>query len=611
MAFSFANTPNTYSKWTVSNVTGNVAAGDLITGATSGATGLVITFTLDFVSNILQVWFVVLSGGPFTATGETINFSSGGSMSLNNGGEVYNSALNTIWVSGTQESASGSSLTKAAGNVGSWGGVDTTANLNEDLDTTELGVDVTSGAAFSVGEFIQIDDEIMSISSISSNTLTVVRGRMWTTKATHTNGTDIYRVSLKVTDADRDFEKYDYIKIDSEYMMVVHIDATNNVIVATRGEFGTTIATHASTTAINTMDRSLFYQCYNASVSGGWGYDSLISGRMFLNCNILIGRPDQANPVFAHSSMETIETTGSIFVSGKDATDYTWVQIGAGIEDVVGSSAEGSCITCKGDLFDTLGLCNTRFGKIYAYASNISKVSSYDGGVFQRCNIKSHKKANYSYDTAGINCFSIGYGTVNTKWTDIVVAGGTAYNPGSARMEFSRLLAAVSDYVIYFLQSGNPPANPAIYELSVENSDYEVFSFVDGGNKYIINPGEVRISLWSGFWSATFYYEQYTVDMLVQSPDGTPVPNVSVKAWDSGGTLRVNTTTDANGVITTQTLTRNYKPNAGAVTNYEPFKWVINKSGWQVDIFEDTLDEQKDYVVTLKNMQVQEGDDPI
>lgn len=64
--------------------------------------------------------------------------------------------------------------------------------LNEVLDTTETVVTVTDGTKFTAGDLIQIDEEWMSVSSISSNDLTVVRGK-WTTPAAHVTGLTIYK----------------------------------------------------------------------------------------------------------------------------------------------------------------------------------------------------------------------------------------------------------------------------------------------------------------------------------------------------------------------------------------------------------------------------------
>lgn len=67
--------------------------------------------------------------------------------------------------------------------------------LNEDLDTTETGVDITpSLTAATRSDFILVDSELMSVSAGTSS-LTVGRGAFGTAGATHTNGTNVFEVT--------------------------------------------------------------------------------------------------------------------------------------------------------------------------------------------------------------------------------------------------------------------------------------------------------------------------------------------------------------------------------------------------------------------------------
>lgn len=68
--------------------------------------------------------------------------------------------------------------------------------LAEDLDDSETGVDVTSGAVFPAsGNFrVNCEDEIMLVTSRSTNTLTVTRGAEGTAAAVHSSGTAIKMV---------------------------------------------------------------------------------------------------------------------------------------------------------------------------------------------------------------------------------------------------------------------------------------------------------------------------------------------------------------------------------------------------------------------------------
>ncbi len=69
---------------------------------------------------------------------------------------------------------------------------DSGATSAEELDASEVGVDVSSGSAFEVGQTILIESEQMYITGIATNTLTVRRAVNGTTAATHATGKAIY-----------------------------------------------------------------------------------------------------------------------------------------------------------------------------------------------------------------------------------------------------------------------------------------------------------------------------------------------------------------------------------------------------------------------------------
>ena len=69
---------------------------------------------------------------------------------------------------------------------------DSTANTAEAVDIIETAIDVSDGSVFAYGDIIKIDDEKMLIVNISSNTITVERGFLGTTTATHNTSVDIY-----------------------------------------------------------------------------------------------------------------------------------------------------------------------------------------------------------------------------------------------------------------------------------------------------------------------------------------------------------------------------------------------------------------------------------
>lgn len=71
---------------------------------------------------------------------------------------------------------------------------DSTSDLNGAISTTsETSITVDDGTDFEVNQNIKIDSEEMTITAISSNTLTVVRGVNGTTAATHTDNTSVFK----------------------------------------------------------------------------------------------------------------------------------------------------------------------------------------------------------------------------------------------------------------------------------------------------------------------------------------------------------------------------------------------------------------------------------
>ena len=82
---------------------------------------------------------------------------------------------------------------------------DSTANLAEGVNNSETAIDVTDGSQFTVQQLIQVNNEIMRVTGVSSNTLTVLREESSLDNLatdgsqnvgdSHTNGTDVYHAN--------------------------------------------------------------------------------------------------------------------------------------------------------------------------------------------------------------------------------------------------------------------------------------------------------------------------------------------------------------------------------------------------------------------------------
>ena len=285
-------------------------AGDVTFSATNGSTVLTV---LDTAHGALANDFVTFSGAATlggTVTAAVLNAEHQIASIVNN-----NSYTITL-AAAANGSDTGSGGSSAVGKyqvntgldtnffgtgwgAGVWNGVDTdelTTTLNEELDASETAVDVTSATGMSTSDVIDVGGELMLISGISTNTLTVTRGHGGTTAAVHSNG-ELVRLVLgnataiddtvtlingsglasdaTVTTATVDsaaaFSSSGYIKIEDEKIQYTGTTSTTFTGL-TRGSLSTTAATHADNEAV-------------IEASFGWGMpaESTVSGANLTN----------------------------------------------------------------------------------------------------------------------------------------------------------------------------------------------------------------------------------------------------------------------------------------------------------------------------------------
>ena len=172
------------------SATGDGSAG--ITGIQTTNNSTTITVT-DAAHGALVGDFVTI---------DTISEAVGGISAANMAGEfeiLTVPTANTYTITANAEATSDETDTSVTGNVAyqinvgitsgvygygwgasAWNGLSssgrTTDQLAEALDATETAIDVDTGATFAANDYILIGQEIMKVSSVSSNTLTVIRG---------------------------------------------------------------------------------------------------------------------------------------------------------------------------------------------------------------------------------------------------------------------------------------------------------------------------------------------------------------------------------------------------------------------------------------------------
>ncbi len=117
-------------------------------------------------------------------------------------------------------------------NVDNASTVDTGTDINGALvDTTGTSVTVDDGTIFVVNDLIQVDSEIMLVTAIATNVLTVTRGYFGTTAATHLDDASILRPLADVT--------YEHVVPRAYWRMKVQSGGANTTTAAlgTRPQF--------------------------------------------------------------------------------------------------------------------------------------------------------------------------------------------------------------------------------------------------------------------------------------------------------------------------------------------------------------------------------------
>jgi hypothetical protein len=110
---------------------------------------------------------------------------------------------------------------------------------------------------------------------------------------------------------------------------------------------------------------------------------------------------------------------------------------------------------------------------------------------------------------------------------------------------------------------------------------------------------------WNIQWldtSTHYLYRQYSFDLKVIDKDNVTIDGATVKVWDKDSNLIIDTTTNASGVIATQTITRGTYAQATGNTLQEksPHLIKIEKAGYTTYEADFTLEDKTDWTIALQ-----------
>ena len=181
-------------------VSGKFQAGETLTGATSGLTA---TFRGQGVAN--SVWNLIpnvsnsatslqISRNTGLADGMYLTLANAGDTSLQEIVSINASGINTTNTLTITRSALGTTAGEIPGRLATaWSASGTVTAIDEGgtfaaADTT---LTVVNSTVFVTGSFILIDNEILEVTGVAGNDLTVTRGMVGTTDANHNNAVNV------------------------------------------------------------------------------------------------------------------------------------------------------------------------------------------------------------------------------------------------------------------------------------------------------------------------------------------------------------------------------------------------------------------------------------
>jgi len=173
---------------------------------------------------------------------------------------------------------------------------------------------------------------------------------------------------------------------------------------------------------------------------------------------------------------------------------------------------------------------------------------------------------------------------------------GVAYPAGT----WDRIDVSGATYGIYI----SNPLSP----MKITNAIYSnntTFLYAKTMNNHAIYLVNVITDNWNFTWdgvSSKYVYRQYEFDLKVVDKDNVAINGATVKVWDKNSNLIVDTTTNASGVIATQTITRGYYDQAHGNTLQEasPHLIKITKAGYTTYEADFTLDAKTDWTIALQ-----------
>jgi len=338
-----------------------------------------------------------------------------------------------------------------------------------------------------------------------------------------------------------------------------------------------------------------FLDVYNADISGGWGKVTRQCTNQFcFDCFLQIGDASTAT-WFADTKKQIywsqIGTTWDKYIVIKNNAHF---RLGVLVDDTKKVTRDGCIISLSATSERKLIFGDHVGADIQIYSSCLNNYGTTRIGTFATDTSTPLKIYNSLIGTGGI------YG-MNLNLYNVTITGTKSISSTLGLFYTSGTVDIIKIFDVYYaLYTATGGTNT--YE-NIVCKHYDRLHISSGGTMYVIN-GEMDV--WHFVWGAGsghICYRKYEFDLKVIDKDSVAINAATVKIWDKDSNLIIDTTTNASGVIATQTITRGYynQANGNTLQEASPHLIKIEKAGYTMYEADFTLEDKTDWTIALQS----------
>jgi hypothetical protein len=338
-----------------------------------------------------------------------------------------------------------------------------------------------------------------------------------------------------------------------------------------------------------------FLDVWNADQAGGWGVVSKTGTTQFaFDAKLYIGSAGTAT-YFADKDKIVVFNTGiatasyqSIFYGAVDST----ITLGQ-LEDAAAKSTSHGCVI---QMLEA-SYYNSQFwgaGTLYLYSCTL--MGYWNGAILGQPILYGLTATSKVYNCLFV-CFTLQTALPGSEVNNLVVTGGK-YAVTACRGTMNDIRCYTQDYALYV--TTNYPAtisNVILRDATIATTYVNAITT----DKYLINVDSDAWTFQYAGTSTAKIYRQYTFDLKVTDSAGNPVNGATVTLKDKNSGTVFSVTTDSNGNIPIQTVSRGWYSQTylNTLQDYSPHTLTISKTGYTTYTQKFTLTGKTSWQIAL------------